>query len=266
MAFGIGPVLTMGAIEALIRAWLRRTEEPLSRKARLRRMDGDHEPHRAAGGLRSRRDPLPRRARRRRHLPHHRPEDLHHLRRARSHRQHRASRAGAPARCARRHARHLAVPRAEVPARRHAQRRALPRHRAQARHPCLAHLHHDLRRRWRRRRLAGRRGESRPRLHVHDDEQRPPRGRPAGRGDRRARLSAGARLRQRAPAGTRHRRCGRHEPDRRASGRAAQPAHHEGAHRRGARDLLHDGGGHRPRASRSGSRAPEKSATSAPRC
>ena len=126
-------------------------------------------------------------------------------------------------------------------------------HRAQARHPCLAHLHHDLRRRRRRRRLAGRRGESRPRLHVHDDEQRPPRGRPAGRGDRRARLSAGARLCQRAPAGTRHRRCGRHEPHRRASGRAAEPAHHEGAHRRGARDLLHDGGGHRPRASRSGS-------------
>ena len=28
------------------------------------------------------------------------------------------------------------------------------RHRAQARHPCLAHLHHDLRRPWRRRRLA----------------------------------------------------------------------------------------------------------------
>ena len=66
--------------------------------------------------------------------------------------------------------------------------------------------------------------------------------------------------------GTRHRRGGRHEPDRRASGRAAHAAHHEGADRRGARDLLHDGGGHRPRASRSGSRAQEAGATSAPRC
>ena len=82
-------------------------------------------------------------------------------------------------------------------------------HRAQARHPCLADLHHGLWRRGRRDRLADRRGEPRPRLHVHDDEQRPPRGRPAGRRDRRAGLSAarsptprsGARAaRQAAPA------------------------------------------------------------------
>ena len=50
--------------------------------------------------------------------------------------------------------------------------------------------------------LAGRRGESRSGRDVRDDERRPARGRHAGRRDRRARLSAGARIRPRAPAGT----------------------------------------------------------------
>ena len=49
---------------------------------------------------------------------------------------------------------------------------ALQRRRAQAGHPRLADLHHGLRRRGRRGRLSRRRGEPRPRLHVHDDEQR----------------------------------------------------------------------------------------------
>src|SRR5215213_5928630 len=89
--------------------------------------------------------------------------------------------------------------------------------------------------------LARRGGESRPRLHVHDDEQRSPRGGPAGCGDCRARLPAGARLCQRAQAGPRHRCRRRHEPDCRASGRAAQPSDHEGPDRCGARHLLHDG-------------------------
>jgi hypothetical protein len=40
------------------------------------------------------------------------------------------------------------------------------------------------------------------RLHVHDDEQRPPRRRPAGRGHRRARLPAGPVLRPVAPSYT----------------------------------------------------------------
>ncbi len=53
----------------------------------------------------------------------------------------------------------------------------------------------------RRDRLADRRGESRPRLHVHDDEQCPAQCGAAGRGDCRARLSAGAGLRPGAPAG-----------------------------------------------------------------
>ena len=51
-----------------------------------------------------------------------------------------------------------------------------------------------VRRPGRRRRLAHRRGEQGPRLHVHDDEQCPARRRPAGRRHRRARLPAGARL------------------------------------------------------------------------
>ena len=39
MAFGIGPVLTMGAIEALVQHGSDELKEPLSRKARLRRVD-----------------------------------------------------------------------------------------------------------------------------------------------------------------------------------------------------------------------------------
>ena len=64
---------------------------------------------------------------------------------------------------------------------RRAQRRALREHRAQARHSRLADLRHGLRRRRRRGRLAGRRGEPRPRGDVRDDEQRAARRRPAGR-------------------------------------------------------------------------------------
>ena len=84
----------------------------------------------------------------------------------------------------------------------------------------------------RRRRLARRRGKPRPRLHVHDDEQRAAACRPAGRRHRGARLPAGARLCPGAPPGPRAgmRRRG-HEPDHRAPGRPAHAAHHEGAHR-----------------------------------
>ena len=153
-----------------------------------------------------------RRARRRRQLSHHRAEDLHHLRRARSHRQHHPFRAGAAARRAAGHARHLAVPGAEIPAQRRrlarrAQRRARAFDRAQARHPRLADLHHGLRRPRRRHRLPRRRGEPRHGLHVHHDEPRAARGRPAGRRHRRARDPAGARLCARAQAGPRRRRA-----------------------------------------------------------
>ena len=75
----------------------------------------------------------------------------------------------------------------EVHARRHAQRRARAFGRAQARHPCLAHLHHGLWRCRRRRRLPHRRGAQGHGVHVHHDEPRAARGRPAGRRHRRAR-------------------------------------------------------------------------------
>ena len=145
------------------------------------RMDRHDEPDRAAGGLR------PRRA-------------AHQPRRAR-----RAITTASPARrssspmaitiwprtssiwcwralpdAPRRHQRHLAVPRAEIPAgadgapgERNDLRVRLAR--AQARHPCQPDLRHGLWRQRRRHRLSRRRGEPRPRLHVHHDEQRPPR-------------------------------------------------------------------------------------------
>ena len=175
----------------------RRAQAHLSAQARVRRMDGHDAAHRAAGRLRRRRAAHQGRARGRRHLPHHRAEDLHHLRRARPHRQHHPFRAGAAARRAARQPGHLAVPGAEVPGQRgrlarRAQRRARAFDRAQARHPRLADLHHGLRRQGRRGRLPGRRGEPRARLHVHHDEPRAARGRPAGRRHRRARDPAGA--------------------------------------------------------------------------
>ena len=72
MAFGIGPVLTMAAVDALAAHGSGRTEADLSAEARLRRMDGHHAAHRAAGRLRRRRAAHQGRARRRRQLSHHR--------------------------------------------------------------------------------------------------------------------------------------------------------------------------------------------------
>ena len=111
---------------------------------------------------------------------------------------------------------HLAVPRAEIPAQRRrlarrAQRRARAFDRAQARHPCLADLHHGVRRRGRRRRLPHRRGEPRHGLHVHHDEPGAPRGRPAGR--------------RRSPSARRSRRS----PMRASASRAARAGARDGA-------------------------------------
>ena len=55
MAFGIGPVLTMAAIEALHAHGSEALKKQISRQARQRRMDGHDAAHRAAGRLRSRR-------------------------------------------------------------------------------------------------------------------------------------------------------------------------------------------------------------------
>ncbi len=59
-------------------------------------------------------------------------------------------------------------------------------HRGEDGHPRLAHLRHALRRRGR---LAGRRGERGPGVHVHDDEPRAAGRRPAGAGARGARMA-----------------------------------------------------------------------------
>ena len=55
MAFGIGPTLTMGAVEALDKHASDALKATYLRKARLRRVDGHDEPDRAAGRLRPRR-------------------------------------------------------------------------------------------------------------------------------------------------------------------------------------------------------------------
>ena len=83
------------------------------------------------------------------------------------------------------------------------ERRQLCERRAQARHPRLRDLRHELRQFAR---LADRRGQRRPQDHVHDDESRAALGRAAGARAVRARLAGLARLRARAPAGPDFRR------------------------------------------------------------
>ncbi len=81
--------------------------------------------------------------------------------------------------------------------------------RAQARHPREPHLRDEVRREGRRRRLSRGRGEPRPQRHVHHDERRAPGGRRAGRGAGRARHPARHRLCARAQAGPQRRHQGR---------------------------------------------------------
>ena len=97
-----------------------------------------------------------------------------------------------------------------------AQRGAHLAPRTKARHPRLADLLARLRGRDR---LAHRRGEPRPRIHVRDDEQCPAQCRAPGCGDRRARLSAGPRLCPHPGAGPPARRSagGRRRPHCRSS-------------------------------------------------
>jgi acyl-CoA dehydrogenase len=102
MAFGLCPLLTLGAIEALDA----HGSDELKKIYLPKLVSGEWtgtmnltEPQAGSdvGALRTRAE------RPRRQLSHHRPEDLHHLWRPRHDRQHRASRAGAPAGCAGRH-------------------------------------------------------------------------------------------------------------------------------------------------------------------
>ena len=127
----------------------------------------------------------------RRQLSHHRPEDLHHLWRARPHRQHHSLRAGAAARRAAgtRGISLFLVPKfllnadgtlgARNDVRAHSVEHKLGIQR-------LADLHHGLWRPRRRHGLSRRRGEPRHGLHVHHDERGAARGRPAGRRHRRS--------------------------------------------------------------------------------
>jgi hypothetical protein len=77
-----------------------------------------------------------------------------------------------------------------------AQRRALREHRAQAGHQGLAHRGAAVRRPRRRRRLHRRPGEPRPRVHVHHDERGPLRRGRAGHRGGRAGLPEGRGLRE----------------------------------------------------------------------
>ena len=117
MAFGIGPVLTMAAVDAL-HAY---GSDDLKARYLEKLISGEWmgtmqltEPQAGSdvGALRTKAERASDGT-----LSHHRPEDLHHLWRARPHRQHHPFRAGAAARCAARHQGHLAVPDSEIPAR-----------------------------------------------------------------------------------------------------------------------------------------------------
>ncbi len=161
-------------------------------------------------------------------LPDHRPEDFHHVRRARHGREHHPPRARASARRARRHEGHLDVHRAEGPGQRRrlarrAQRRRVRRHRAQARHQRQPDVHAELRREGRRHRLSGRRSEPRPRVHVHHDE----RGALLGR---RARLSPLPIARTSTRSSTRRSAC---------RGRCRDAQQDAGAHHRASRRAPH---------------------------
>ena len=213
-----------------------------------------------------------RRAGRRRHLPHLRPEDLHHLWRARPDRQHRPPRAGAPARCAR-------------------------RARAASRCSSCRSSSSTPTARWARERRPLRGVEHKLGIHasptctmVYGDEGGAV-GYLIGEENRglacmftmmnNARLGVGLqgvgvaerayqqalRLRAGAPAGHGAGRFGgRHEPDRRASRRPADAADHAGADAGGARDLLPDRRGDRPGGPRDDAGARARQPPSGPRC
>ena len=212
MAFSLCPMLTAGAIEAIERNGsdaLKRTYLPKMVSGEWTGTMNLTEPQAGSDLAAVRTKAVPQGDGT---LPDLRQQDLHHLRRARLGGQHHPPRARAHARRAAGREGHLAVRRAQVPRERgrqprRAQRRALRVARAQARHPRESDCGAGVRRPRRRDRLPRRRGESRPRVHVRDDERGALRRRHAGRRDRRARLPARAGLRARARAGARRRRA-----------------------------------------------------------
>ena len=163
MAFGLCPILTQGAIEALTAHGIRPQQQLYLPKLISGEWTGTMnltEPQAGSdlASLNTRAETDADGS----YSPH-RPEDLHHLGRSRLRGEHRPSRAGAPSRRAAGHQRHVAVRGAEASREcggisGRGQCAAARRHRAQARHPRLAHLHDAFRRRAR---GAGRRSEPR---------------------------------------------------------------------------------------------------------
>ena len=222
LSFALCPLLTDGAIEALLTAGSREQQERLPAEDDLRRVDRHDEPDRAAGRLRPGAGAHARRAAAataRYRLfgtkifitygEHDMAENIVHLVLARV--------AGAPEGV--KGISLFIVP--EVPGQRRrlarrAQRRALRQHRAQARHQGEPDGGAAVRRpaAARRRATPGRRGEPRPRVHVHHDERGALRGRHAGHRGRRARLPEGGGVREGARAVAAGRRLGRRQRDR----------------------------------------------------
>ena len=142
MSFSLCPLLTGGAIEALLLSGTDQLKQTFLPKMVAGDWTGTMnltEPQAGSDLARAHT-----RHARGRSLPHHRPEDFHHLRRARPGGEHHPSGARAHARRARGRQGHFAVHRAQVPGqcRRQpgrAQRRALRLDRAQARHPRQPH-------------------------------------------------------------------------------------------------------------------------------
>ena len=151
MAFALCPLLTEGAVDALRRTVRGSSSKLISRPMVAGRWTGTMnltEPQAGSdlNAVRSRAEPAEDGT-----LSPLRPEDLHHLWRARHGREHRPSRSRPASGSASRHARPLAVPRAKIsrqPGRlaRRPQRPSLRGRRAQARHPRVADLRHGLRR------------------------------------------------------------------------------------------------------------------------
>ena len=197
MSFSLVQLLTQGAIEMLT-AWGGEEHEIFLQRMISGEWAGtmnltEPEAGSDVGALRTKAVPG-----RRRDLAHQGPEDLHHLRRARSHRPDRPPRPGPHPRRRSRHQGHLVLHRPQVPRRRRrlarrAQRRQVRVDRAQDGDPRQPDLRDGLRGRQRRsRRLPDRRGQRRHALHVHDDEQRPALGRAAGSRRGRAGVPGGA--------------------------------------------------------------------------
>ena len=104
-------------------------------------------------------------------------------------------------------------------------------------------------------------------LHVHDDEPRAPRRRPARRRHCRACHAAGGRLRARTPPGPDSRHAGQGVgADHRASRRQAHAHDHAGPHPGRTQHLLRDRAGARSRRARRPTRRRGRRRTHAPRC